>query len=115
MKTPPEARQKICPFKAQFGNRSRDLCFCEGTGCMMWRRGPKPSPEVILHEKHVWEEPPWDREKRRYFPPARPDGIPLYYYFSWNETTGETSWVESDGSLEARWPGYCGLAGKPGE
>jgi len=115
MKTPREARRQICPFKLISGDRSKFTRVCEAYLCMMWRPGPRPSAQRRLHERHIWEEPPWDIEKRGYVTSPRPDDVPPSYEFHWVEEDGETWWVEPDSSVEARWPGYCGLAGRPRE
>lgn len=114
MKTPQEARRQICPFKLISGDKSKSMCICDADLCMMWRQGPPPEVEAVLYSTHVWEEPPWDNEKKCYVPPPnRPDNVPPNYKFVWNDTEGETWWVEPNKSVGARRPGYCGLAGRP--
>ena len=121
MKTIKEAKESVCPFfiittsilaAADKKLNGYDTMGCMANDCNMWRKGPCPHPEFILHEKNA-EEPPAENDE--YVSPERPGHVPFGYEFTFEPETLSTFWREPESSVEARRPGYCGLAGKPEE
>lgn len=120
MKTVEEARECCCPLSFAYieGERERVVGVCQTTGCMMWRWGEKivSRERRFIHERDVYTEPEWDDEKDDFkIIPPRPENVPSWAFFGWDELDSCTfwEWEESEEEAAARRRGWCGLSGRP--
>lgn len=81
-------------------------CHCISNQCAMWRTGEFPKARSCQAKNAMALE-----EEDAGYP--RPD-YPAVFWAHDEADGGTACWTETHDSIEARRPGYCGLAGRPG-
>lgn len=118
MTTEAEAKTKWCPF-GRIGHRDgiamndpanpNFSARCIGSDCMAWRWWNEDDPMRRIRV-------PFDyKESRSIEEPPRPADLPDSWAWFPADTEDAASgyWIEPAEEHEARFPGYCGLAGRP--
>jgi hypothetical protein len=77
---------------------------CLSNQCAMWRQGPWPGARKMKAENLLAESEDEAGER---------PGYPAIFWSCSENGDGAASWVETHASIEARRPGYCGIAGAP--